>query len=51
MSNAVDSMEKAIAEITKDRNLILDDDFMMKHFEALAKKIKPFKEYLTYIFE
>ena len=51
MSNAVDSMEKALAEITKDINFMLDDVFMIKHFEALAKKIKLFKEYLTYMFE
>ena len=44
-------MDKAFAEITKDGNLMLDDDFIMNIFEPLAKKIKPFKEYLTYIFE
>ena len=30
---------------------MLDDDFIMNIFEPLAKKIKPFKEYLTYMFE
>ena len=51
MPKAVDLMGKAVAEITKDRNLMLDDGFMMKHFEQLAKKIKPFKDYFTYMFE
>ena len=40
---AVDLMDKAFAEITKDRNLMLDDDFTMNIFEPLARKIKPFK--------
>ena len=51
MPKAVDLMDKAFAEITTDGNLMLDDDFMMNIFEPLAKKIKPFKEYLTYMFE
>ena len=51
MPNTVDSTDKAFAEITKDGNLMLDDDFMMNVFEKLAKKINPFKEYLTYMFE
>ena len=50
MPKAVDLMDKAFAEITKDGNLMLDDDFMMNIFEPLAKKIKPFKEYFTYMF-
>ena len=48
---AVDLMDKAFAEITKDGNLMLDDDFKMNIIEPLAKKIKPFKEYLNYMFE
>ena len=44
-------MYKAFAEITKARNFMLDYDFMMNIFESLAKKIKPFKEDLTYMFE
>ena len=36
-------MNEAFAEITKDGNLVLDDDFMINIFEPLAKKIKPFK--------
>ena len=51
MPKAVDLMDKASDEITKDRNLMLDDKFIMKSFEPLAKKINPFKEYLTYMFE
>ena len=51
MPKAVELMEKSFAEITKDRNLMLDDDFMMNIFEPLARKINPFKEYLTYMFE
>ena len=43
MPKAVDLMYKAFSEITKDGNLMLDDDFMMNIFEPLAKKIKPFK--------
>ena len=50
MPKAVDLMDKAFAEITKDGNLMLDDDFMMNIFEPLAKKIKPFKEYLLTCF-
>ena len=51
MSKVVDLMEKTFSEITKDKNLMLDDDFMMNIFEPMAKKIKTFKEYLTYKFE
>ena len=51
MSKAVDLIDKAIAEITKDRNLMLYNDFIMNIFEPLAKKIKPFKKYLNYMFE
>ena len=51
MPKAVDLMDKAFYEINKDGILMLDDDFMMNIFEPLAKKIKPFKDYLTYIFE
>ena len=51
MPKAMDLMDKAFAKTTKDGNLVLDDDFMIKVFETLAKKIKPFKEYLTYMFE
>ena len=49
--NAVDLTEEAFAEITKEGNLMLDDDFTMNIFELLAKKINPFKEYSTYMFE
>ena len=48
---AVDLMYKAFAETTKDRHLMLDYDFIMNIFEPLAKTIKLFKEYLTYMFE
>ena len=48
---AVDLMDKAFDKITKDGNLMLEDDFIMNIFEPLANKIKPFKEYLTYMFE
>ena len=51
MQNAVGLMDKDFSEITKDGNLMLDDDFMMNIFESLVKKIKPFKEYLTCMFE
>ena len=44
-------MDKAFAEITKDRNLMLDNDFMMNIFEPLPKRIKTFKENLNYMFE
>ena len=40
---AVELMDKAFAEMTKDGNLMLDYDFMIDIFEPLAKKIKPFK--------
>ena len=51
MPKAVDLVDKVFAKITKYGKFMLDDYFMMKHFEPLAKKIKPFKEYLTYMFE
>ena len=50
MPKSVDLMDKAFAKINRGRNLMLDDDFMMNIFEPLAKKINPFKEYLTYMF-
>ena len=51
MPKLVDLMDKDFAEFTKGRKLMLDDDFTMNIFESLAKKSKPFKEYLTYMFE
>ena len=51
MPKAVDLMDNAFAEITKDGNLMLDDDFMMKCFEPFAKKTNPFNEYSTYMFD
>ena len=48
---AVDLMENFFADITTECNLMLDDEFMIEMFELLAKKIKPFKEYLTYMFD
>ena len=47
MPKDVDFMDNAFDEINKDGNLMLDDDFIMKFFEPLSKKIKPFKESLT----
>ena len=44
-------MDKAIADITEDGNLMLDDDFMMNILEPMMKEIKSFKEYLTYMLE
>ena len=41
---AVDLVNKSFAQITKDRNFMLDDEFMMKTFEPLVNKIKAFKE-------
>ena len=43
MPKAVDLMYKAFSEITKDGNLMLDDDFMMNIFEPFEEKINPFK--------
>ena len=51
MPKAVDLIDKNFAKTTKNGNLMLYDDFMMNIFELLAKKIKPLKEYLTYMFE
>ena len=36
MPKDVELMDKAFAEITKDVNLILDNNFMMNIFEPLA---------------
>ena len=42
-AKAVDLMYKVFSEITKDGNLMLDDDFMMNIFEPFEEKINPFK--------
>ena len=51
MPKFVDLMDKDFADITKDGNFMLNNDFMMNIIEPLEKKIKPLKYYLTYMFE
>ena len=51
MGDAVDTLESVMEEVTENGELFLNKDFIMNIFSDLRKKIDPFDEYLTYIFE
>ena len=51
MSEALDMMDSAFEEIVADGELMLDEDFMMGIFNPLQEKIRPFKDYMEYMFE
>ena len=49
--NVVDLMDKAFSKFQSDGKKIIDDTFISKVFNNIAKKVKPFEEYMEYIFE
>ena len=51
MSRVVDMLEGAMEEVAKDGSKMLDEDFMMGIFSDIVGQVKPFQEYLDYIFE
>ena len=51
MPGIVDLMEKAFAKVQGDGNNIMDDTFMFGIFNKITKKVKPFEEYMEYMFE
>ena len=51
MPDVVDLMDKASAKIQRDGRNIMDDTFMFIIFNKIAKNVKPFEEYMEYMFE
>ena len=51
MPDVVDLMGKAFAKIQRDGKNIMDDTFMFGIFNRIEKKVKPFDEYMEYMFE
>ena len=51
MVTVVDTMDKALAKVVRNRKKLLNEDFMMGMFKQLRKKVHPFDDYLTYMFE
>ena len=50
MPDVVYLMEKALAKIQWDGKKIMDDKFMFVIFNKISKKVKPFEEYMEYMF-
>ena len=51
MPDVVDLMDKDFAKIQRDSNNIMDDTFTFGIFNKIAKKVKPFQEYMEYMSE
>jgi len=51
MLKALDLMDVAFANIAKDEDLWLDEDFMMAIFDLLVDKIPQFGECLIFMFD
>ncbi len=51
MGRAVDLMYNAFVEVKLDRELMLDEDFIMGIFSPLYKELPELKAYLEYFFE
>ena len=51
MPEVVDLMDKASEEIQKDGKLIMNDKFMFGIFKKIAEQVKPFKQYMAYMFK
>ena len=49
--NVVDLMDKAFSKFQSDGKKIIDDTFISKVFNNIAKKVKPFEEYMEFILE
>ena len=50
MGRALDLLEDAFEKIRDNGELLLDEEFMMNIFNDLSEQIKPFNDYLEYIF-
>ena len=51
MATVVDTMDKAFAKVVQNGKKLLNEDFMMDMFDDLRKKLPPFHDYITYMFE
>ena len=51
MPESLDLMDAAFEEISKDGNLLLDQEFMLTIFQPLLNKITPFQEYMDFMFK
>ena len=51
MPDVVDLMDKSFEKIQWDGKKIMDDNFMFGIFNKTAKHMKPFEEYMEYMFE
>ena len=50
MPDVMDLMDKASANIQRDSKKIMDGTFMFGIFNKIEKKVKPFEEYMEYMF-
>ena len=51
MGEALDLLNESLREVMNDGKLLLEEDFIMHIFDPIAKRVPPFQEYLTYMFE
>ena len=51
MSDLVDLMDKAFYKFQRDGKKIMDDTFMFGIVNKIEKTVKPFEEYMEYMFE
>ena len=51
MGRVLDSLEKAMVQISKDPKLLLDEGFMMNIFSVYQNELPPFKEYLDLMYK
>ena len=51
MPDVVDLMDKAFEKIQREGKKIMDYAFIFCIFNKIEKKVKPFEEYMEYMFE
>ena len=51
MPDVMDLMDKAFSKIQREGKKIMDYAFMFGIFNKIEKKVKPFEEYMEYMFE
>ena len=51
MGEALDLMNDAFKDVVNDGKLLLDEDFIMHIFDPISKRVPPFDEYMTFMFE
>ncbi len=51
MGQTVDLMKDAFEKIACDREMLLNEEFMMNIFQPIVNQVEPFAKYLEFIFE